>query len=31
MFERHVEFKDMVEQHPIMQAGMEFYEMTREE
>ena len=31
MYERHVEFKDMVEKHPIMKAGMEFYEMTREE
>jgi hypothetical protein len=31
MYERHVEFKDMVEKHPIMHAGMEFYEMTREE
>ena len=31
MYERHVEFKDMVANHPIMQAGIEFYEMTREE
>lgn len=31
MYERHVEFKDMVAKHPIFHAGMEFYEMTRSE
>ena len=30
-FERHLEYKDMLEKHPIMQSKMEMYDMTREE
>jgi len=30
-FERHLEYKDMLKKHPIMQSKMEMYDMTREE
>ena len=29
--ERHLEYKDMLEKHPVMQSKMEMYDMTREE